>query len=130
MITLRQFVYALLWLCFGFAGMFGLMTDWRAASLLSFLVGVLGPIGIITFGQLDTLARPRKLFAYACLAMVCAVAGVYFVVIYRVPTKVLGEGIMLTEQDALALVRAPSAGRLVSVRSEGRRSGHGGKRHW
>ncbi len=126
MITVRQLVYALLFLLVGHVwvhvlSVILLPTSWQLLLLLLLwllFTGVAGPFAIITFRQLDGLAPVRKTCAWACLAMLiaaCAV-GIAFAWGHYVDTKVQGEGILLIENDSLSLIRAPSTGRLVSVR--------------
>jgi HlyD family secretion protein len=71
----------------------------------------------ISIEQLDTLVRVTTIQSWAYVATlfcVCA-SAVAFAVLYPVPTKVNGEGILLIERDTLSQVRAPATGRLVSV---------------
>ena len=44
------------------------------------------------------------------------VASVAFAVFYEVPTKVMGEGILLIKQDTISQVRAQATGRLIGLR--------------
>jgi HlyD family secretion protein len=72
----------------------------------------------VSFDQLDALVRVTTVRAWVYLAMlfvVCA-AAVSFAVIYQVPIKVNGEGILLIERDTLSHVRALATGRLVTLR--------------
>jgi len=72
----------------------------------------------VSFDQLDTLVRVTTIRAWVYLAtlfVVCA-AAVAFAVVYQVPIKVNGEGILLIERDTLAQVRAQATGRLVTLR--------------
>jgi HlyD family secretion protein len=67
--------------------------------------------------QLDTLVRVTTIQAWVYLATlftVCA-AAVTFAMVYQVPTKVAGEGILLIAKDTLAQVRARATGRLVDL---------------
>jgi HlyD family secretion protein len=70
------------------------------------------------YERLDALVRITTIQSWIYLATLFAagVAAVVFAVFYRVPTKVMGEGILLTEQDTLSQVRAQATGRLVSLR--------------
>jgi HlyD family secretion protein len=68
----------------------------------------------ISFDQLDRLVRVTTIHGWVYLGTlftVCA-AAVAFAVLYQVPTKVNGEGILLIDRDTLSQVRAPAAGRL------------------
>ena len=115
MITVRQLSYAILCLLIGFAGCFELATaGWSGAALVSVLMGSAGPLVIITVSELDGLAPVTKLRAWAYLAMLFAVcgAGIAYAFVYKDATNVHGEGILLTEDDTLLLVKAPSTGLL------------------
>jgi HlyD family secretion protein len=70
------------------------------------------------FERLDTLVRITTVQSWIYLATLFAAgaAAVVFAVFYRVPNKVTGEGILLTEQDTISQVRAQATGRLVSLR--------------
>ena len=70
------------------------------------------------FDQLDTLVRVTTVQAWVYLTTLFAVgaAAVAFAILYKVPTKVNGEGILLIDQDRLVQVRARATGRLVSLR--------------
>jgi HlyD family secretion protein len=70
------------------------------------------------FERLDTLVRVTTIQSWVYLATLFAVgvAAVAFAVFYRVPTKVMGEGILLIEDDAITQVRAQATGRLVGLR--------------
>jgi len=72
----------------------------------------------VSFDQLDTLVRVTTIRAWVYLATLFAVcaAAVVFAVVYRVPIKVNGEGILLFETDTLSHVRALGTGRLVKLR--------------
>ncbi len=67
----------------------------------------------LSYDQLDRLVRVTTIQGWVYLGTlfgVC-VAAVVFAVLYRVPTKVLGEGILLIERDTLAQVaQVPWAG--------------------
>ena len=69
------------------------------------------------FERLDTLVRVTTIQSWVYLGLLFAVgtAAVAFAILYRVPTKVMGEGILLIEQDTIAQVRAQATGRLVSL---------------
>jgi HlyD family secretion protein len=71
-----------------------------------------------SFDRLDTLVQVTTVRAWVYLAVLFAVSvvAVAFAVIYPVPTKVNGEGILLTEKDTLSQVRAQGTGRLVALR--------------
>src|SRR4051812_6187034 len=71
----------------------------------------------ISFDQLDTLVHVTTIPAWVYLATlfgVCA-AALVFAVVYEVPTKVNGEGILLIEKDTLSQVRARATGRMVAL---------------
>jgi HlyD family secretion protein len=68
--------------------------------------------------QLDALVRVTTIQSWVCVATlfcVC-VSAVAFAVLYPVPIKVNGEGILLIERDTLLHVRAPATGRLLSLK--------------
>ncbi len=69
------------------------------------------------FERLDTLVRVTTIQSWVYLGLLFAVgsAAVAFAILYRVPTKVMGEGILLIEQDTIAQIRAQATGRLVSL---------------
>jgi HlyD family secretion protein len=69
------------------------------------------------FEQLDTLVRVTTVQGWIYLAVLFAVGAgaIAFAVLYPVPTKVNGEGFLLTERDALVRVRARATGRLVAL---------------
>jgi HlyD family secretion protein len=64
--------------------------------------------------QLDSLVRVTTVHAWISLgtlfAIVCGAA--IFAVLYRVPKKVIGEGILLIKQDRLTQIRALGTGRI------------------
>ncbi len=70
-----------------------------------------------SFDRLDTLVQVTTVRAWTYLAVLFAVSvsAVAFAVIYQVPTKVNGEGILLTDHDMLSQVRARATGRLVAL---------------
>jgi HlyD family secretion protein len=72
----------------------------------------------ISFDQLDRLVRVTTIHGWVYLGTLFAVcaAAVTFSVLYRVPTKVHGEGILLIDRDTLAQVRASGTGRLVALK--------------
>ena len=72
----------------------------------------------ISFDQLDTLVRVTTVHGWIYLGMLFAVgaAAVVFAILYQVPTKVNGEGILLTDKDTLVQIRARATGRLVGLR--------------
>ena len=69
------------------------------------------------FERLDTLVRVTTIQSWVYLGLLFAVgtAAVAFSMLYRVPTKVMGEGILLIEQDTIVQVRAQATGRLISL---------------
>jgi HlyD family secretion protein len=71
-----------------------------------------------SYDQLDTLIRVTTIQSWAYLATLFAVsvAAIVFAVLYRVPTKVNGEGILLIDRDTLVQVRAGATGRLTALR--------------
>ena len=72
------------------------------------------------FERLDTLVRVTTIQSWVYLATIFTVgiAAVAFAVFYQVPTKVIGEGILLIAQDTISQVRAQATGRLVSLQRE------------
>ena len=72
----------------------------------------------ISFDQLDTLVRVTTVQGWIYLATLFAVgvSALAFAILYKVPTKVNGEGILLIDQDTLVRVRARATGRLVTLR--------------
>ena len=70
------------------------------------------------FDQLDALVRVTTVQGWIYLAVLFSIgaASVAFAFLYHVPTKVVGEGLLLTEGDALVRVRASSTGRLASLK--------------
>jgi HlyD family secretion protein len=74
-------------------------------------------VSSLSIEQLDTLVRVTTIQSWAFVATlfgVCA-SAIAFAVLYPVPSKVNGEGILLIDRDTLLQVRAPATGRLVSV---------------
>jgi HlyD family secretion protein len=71
----------------------------------------------LSFDQLDTLVRVTTVQSWVYLGTLFCVclSVVVFAVVYQVPTKVTGEGILLIDSDALALVRSQATGRLVKL---------------
>jgi HlyD family secretion protein len=71
----------------------------------------------MAFDQLDTLVRVTSVHGWIYLAVLFAVGAgsIAFAVLYEVPTKVNGEGLLLTEGDTLVRVRARATGRLVAL---------------
>jgi len=69
----------------------------------------------ISIDQLDRLVRVTTIHGWVYLGTLFAVcaAAMAFAVLYQVPTKVNGEGILLIDQDTLSQVRAQATGRLV-----------------
>ena len=69
----------------------------------------------LSIEQLDTLVRVTTIQSWAfvgTLFCVCA-SAIAFAVLYPVPSKVNGEGILLIDRDTLLQVPAPATGRLV-----------------
>ncbi len=125
MITVRLLSYAIFSLLIGSVGWFELAdAGWHGAAAVSLLIGLAGPLVIVAFRELDHFAPASKFRAWTVLAIVFGgcTAGIAYTCAYRSVTRVHGEGILLTENDMLVLVRAHSTGRLVSAR-EARRSG-------
>src|SRR5689334_10988655 len=73
----------------------------------------------MAFDQLDTLVRVTSVHGWIYLAVLFAVGAgaIAFTILYPVPTKVNGEGILLTERDTLVRVRAKGTGRLDTLRA-------------
>ena len=71
-----------------------------------------------SFDQLDRLVRVTTVhgWLYLTTLFTVCIAAVAFAVLYHVPTKVNGEGILLINRDALSRVRARATGRLISLR--------------
>ena len=71
----------------------------------------------VGFERLDTLVRVTTVRAWVYLATLFAVgaSAIVFAVVYRVPTKVMGEGILLIKKDTIIQVRAQGTGRLVAL---------------
>jgi len=67
-----------------------------------------------SFDQLDRLVRVTTIHGWVYLGTLFAVcaAALAFALLYQVPTKVNGEGILLIARDTLSQVRAPATGRL------------------
>ncbi len=67
--------------------------------------------------QLDTLVRVTTVQAWISLGTLFAVCtgAILFAFLYRVPKKVVGEGILLIKRDRLSQVRALGTGRLVKL---------------
>ncbi len=72
----------------------------------------------VSLNQLDTLVRVTTVHGWVYLGTLFAVcaAALAFAVLYHVPTKVNGEGILLIDRDSLSRVRARGTGRLISLR--------------
>src|SRR5258708_3263653 len=72
----------------------------------------------VFFERLDTLVEVTTIRAWISLVTLFAVCAgaVVFSILYRVPKKVIGEGILLIEHDRLSQVRALGTGRLVKLR--------------
>jgi HlyD family secretion protein len=73
----------------------------------------------MAFDQLDTLVRVTSVHGWIYLTVLFAVGAgsIVFAILYHVPTKVNGEGILLTERDTLVRVRAKATGRLDELRA-------------
>jgi len=71
----------------------------------------------VALEQLDTLVRVTSVQAWISLGTLFAVCAgaILFAVLYRVPKKVVGEGILLIKRDRLSQVRALGTGRLVKL---------------
>ncbi len=71
----------------------------------------------VALEQLDTLVRVTTVQAWISLGTLFAVCAgaILFAVLYRVPKKVVGEGILLIKRDRLSQVRALGTGRLVKL---------------
>jgi HlyD family secretion protein len=72
----------------------------------------------ISFDQLDRLVRVTTIHGWVYLGTLFAVcaAAVAFSLLYQVPTKVSGEGILLIDRDSLSQVRAQATGRLATLK--------------
>jgi HlyD family secretion protein len=71
----------------------------------------------VSFDQLDTLVRVTTIQAWvylSALVTICVAAGV-FAVVYEVPNKLAGDGILLIDSDKLTLVRSQATGRLINL---------------
>src|SRR5262245_42941345 len=79
--------------------------------------GLPSSLNRISSDQLDTLIRVTTVRGWVYLATLFAVTAgaVAFAVLYRVPTKVNGEGILLIQKDTLSQVRTRANGRLVEL---------------
>ena len=71
----------------------------------------------VALEQLDTLVRVTTVQAWVSLGTLFAVCAgaMLFAFLYRVPKKVVGEGILLIKRDRLSQVRALGTGRLVRL---------------
>ena len=71
----------------------------------------------VALEQLDTLVRVTTVQAWISLGTLFAVCtgAILFAFLYRVPKKVVGEGILLIKRDRLSQVRALGTGRLVKL---------------
>lgn len=71
----------------------------------------------MAFDQLDSLVRVTTVRSWVYLSILfgIGVAAVVFSLLYKVPTKVIGEGLLLIEQDRLVLVRSRATGRLADL---------------
>jgi HlyD family secretion protein len=74
-------------------------------------------VSSVAFERLDTLVRVTTIRGWVYLAtlFVVGAAAVAFALVYRVPTKVNGEGILLIKDDTLSRVRAQATGRLLAL---------------
>ena len=79
----------------------------------------------ISFEQLDTLVRVTTIqgWMYLTTLFVVFAAATIFAVVYEVPRKVNGDGILLTEKDTLTQVRAGNRPIGRSAREAGRLGG-------
>ena len=71
----------------------------------------------VALEQLDTLVRVTTVHAWISLGSLFALCAgaILFAVLYQVPKKVVGEGILLIKHDRLTQVRALGTGRLVKL---------------
>jgi HlyD family secretion protein len=71
----------------------------------------------VSFDQLDRLVRVTTIQGWVYLGTLFAVcaAALAFSLLYLVPSKVTGEGILLIDRDSLSQVRAQATGRLASL---------------
>jgi len=71
----------------------------------------------VALEQLDTLVRVTTVHAWISLGslFVFCAGAILFAVLYKVPKKVTGEGILLIKQDRLIQVRALGTGRLEKL---------------
>jgi HlyD family secretion protein len=71
----------------------------------------------VSFDQLDRLVRVTTIHGWVYLGTLFAVcaAAVAFSLLYQVPSKVSGEGILLIDGDRLSQVRAQATGRLARL---------------
>ena len=71
----------------------------------------------VALEQLDTLVRVTTVQAWISLGTLFAICAgaILFAILYRVPKKVVGEGILLIKRDRLSQVRALGTGRLVKL---------------
>jgi HlyD family secretion protein len=71
----------------------------------------------VSFDQLDRFVRVTTVHGWVYLGTLFAVcaAAVAFSLLYQVPTKVSGEGILLIDRDSLSQVRAQATGRLATL---------------
>lgn len=71
----------------------------------------------VALDQLDTLVRVTSIHAWISLSTLLSIclAAVVFAVLFRVPKKVVGEGILLIKHDRLAQIRALSTGRIEEL---------------
>jgi HlyD family secretion protein len=72
----------------------------------------------ISLDRLDRLVRVTTIRGWVYLGTLFATcaAAVAFAMLYHVPTKINGEGILLIERDTLSQVRAQATGRLVELK--------------
>jgi HlyD family secretion protein len=71
----------------------------------------------VSFDQLDRFVRVTTIHGWVYLGTLFAVcaAAVAFSLLYQVPSKVSGEGILLIDRDSLSQVRAQATGRLATL---------------
>ncbi len=71
----------------------------------------------VFFERLDTLIEVTTIHGWIALSALFALCAgaVIFAVLYPVPKKVVGEGILLIQHDRLSQVRAPGTGRLEKL---------------
>jgi HlyD family secretion protein len=112
-VSFRQLVYALLALFIGCAGFFLWMgaAEQPGTAEIACFVAWIGALVIITFRELT-----MRSWVYLITFIAACAAAFLIAFNYRIQTEVNGEGILLTANDTLSLVRAPATGRLLSLR--------------